>query len=66
MLLSIASPQCQSSRSYLYFRGLCLVFIFTGMPVWIRRLKPNERSVIHHSWALRCKTITPVMKVKKT
>ena len=34
------------------FWGLCSVFILPGMPVWIRRLKLVDRSVIHPLWAL--------------
>ena len=34
------------------FWRLCSVFILPGMPVWIRRLKPVDKSFIHPCWAL--------------
>ena len=53
MLLSVASPKNVRAKSSTFtfvvgkFWGLCSVFIIPGMPVWIRRLKPVDWSVIH-------------------
>ena len=76
MLLSVASPKSvrAQGRTFTFvvgrFWGLCSVFIIPGMPVWIRRLKVVDRSFIHPRWALTmqdtCRTLTPVMKIKKT
>ena len=58
MLLSIASPKSVRAQggTFIFVVGrfwrLCSVFILPGMPVWIRRLKPVDWSVIHPRWAL--------------
>ena len=58
MLLSIASPKSVRAQGGTYifvvgrFWGLWSVFILPGMPVWIRRLKPDVWSAIHPRWAL--------------
>ena len=58
MLLSVDSPKSvrAQGRTFTFvvgrFWGLCSVFIIPGMPVWIRRLKVVDRSVIHPCWAL--------------
>ena len=58
MLLSVASPKSVRAQGGTFiwvvgrFWGLCSVFIIPGMPVWIRRLKRVDRSVIHPRWAL--------------
>ena len=76
MLLSIASPKSvrAQGRTFTFvvgrFWGLCSVFIIPGMPVWIRRLKLVDRSVIHPRCALTMwdtwRTLTPVMKIRGT
>ena len=58
MLLSIARSKSvrAQGRTFIFVVGrlwrLCSVFILPGMPVWIRRLKPVNRSVIHPRWTL--------------
>ena len=58
MLLSIASPKSVRAQGGTFtfvigrFWGLCSVFIITGMPFWIRRVKLVDGSVIHPRCAL--------------
>ena len=58
MLLSVASPKSVRAQGGTFicvvgrFWGLCSVFIIPGMPVWIRRLKLVDRSVIHPRYVL--------------
>ena len=76
MLLSTASPKSVRAQSDTFifvvgrFWGLCSVFIIPGMPVWIRRLKVVDRTVIHPYCALTIqdtwRTLTFVMKIRGT
>ena len=53
MLFSVASPKSVRAQGGTFtFEDFVQYFIFTGMPVWIRRLKPVDWSVIHPCCAL--------------
>ena len=58
IFLSVASPKSvrAKGRTFTFVVGkfwrLCSVFIIPGMPVWIRRLKVVDWSVIHPYYAL--------------